>query len=626
MTLESTKHPYEASDSWETYIERNQLSIDNVSGERSPLHRNLKHHRHHRTKSNQGDEIGMDNLELEKQQSYLEKQKLKSDKNTSKAAKKHAKRLKDVMAHSGIREDSVHGFMIDAGSTGSRLHVYEWAPRVLYDANDVHEAVSGRKLSFPGTESRWTDKLRPGLASFARLPDDELEKGIADYLSPLIEFAKAILHEKSEKFDNFPIFLRATAGMRTLGKEDRLRVLDTVRRLFSDNTYCPFYFENEYARILSGEEEAIFGWAGTNFLLGNLIRESEGTGTVINPSLTYGALDLGGASTQISFYEPNEEIMSNLFKLQIGQGKHWNVYAHSFLYFGVNEATNRLHARLLDGAKDATERLHSGVHNPCLPGGSRQDVRLDIHINSYGAESWEYDETKFEDGFYAGLLKNDNATADFDACMEYTKSLLNLEKNSWCEFAHRGDCSFSGVYQPEVPVQSTHFGEFLGFSNFYEVFNFLGLPERASLAELHSATQTVCSMSKEDIFEFNKNTGNTDEDEVEQYCFRSAYVFQLLRNGYGFELDEHITAMNVLHGQKVGWALGAMMYEINTFPWKYVEDKVPVGGGLRTHEHGLFGTFVGFVLAGIFLSLIAMMVQRNRRNRSYYEPIKEMNV
>jgi hypothetical protein len=44
-------------------------------------------------------------------------------------------------------------------------------------------------------------------------------------------------------------------------------------------------------------------------LLKVLLPASEGTGTVIDPTLTYGALDLGGASTQIAFFEPNEDIM-----------------------------------------------------------------------------------------------------------------------------------------------------------------------------------------------------------------------------------------------------------------------------------------------------------------------------
>lgn len=42
------------------------------------------------------------------------------------------------------------------------------------------------------------------------------------------------------------------------------------------------------------------------------------------------------------------------------------------------------------------------------------------------------------------------------------------------------------------------------------------------------------------------------------------YVFQLLGKGYGFKMDDHITATDVISGPNPGWALGAMMYEINT--------------------------------------------------------------
>ena len=64
--------------------------------------------------------------------------------------------------------------MIDAGSSGSRMHVYEFHSRVLRGKKEITEAVSGRKLSYPDTNSRWTERLRPGIATFASLPDDQL--------------------------------------------------------------------------------------------------------------------------------------------------------------------------------------------------------------------------------------------------------------------------------------------------------------------------------------------------------------------------------------------------------------------------------------------------------------------
>lgn len=67
--------------------------------------------------------------------------------------------------------------------------------------------------------------------------------------------------------------------------------------------------------------------------------------------------------------------MANLFKLQIGAAKHWNVYAHSFLYFGVNGAYARHNARLVTNAAmsaNKTNLRNLGIYNPCLPGGSRK--------------------------------------------------------------------------------------------------------------------------------------------------------------------------------------------------------------------------------------------------------------
>jgi hypothetical protein len=53
------------------------------------------------------------------------------------------------------------------------MHVYEFEPRVLNSKMEVAAAVSGRKLTFPGTESRWTARLSPGISEFADIEDDD---------------------------------------------------------------------------------------------------------------------------------------------------------------------------------------------------------------------------------------------------------------------------------------------------------------------------------------------------------------------------------------------------------------------------------------------------------------------
>ena len=52
-------------------------------------------------------------------------------------------------------------------------------------------------------------------------------------------------------------------------------------------------------------------------------------------------------------------------------------------------------------------------------------------------------------------------------------------------------------------------------------------------------------------------------------CFRGTFVASFLIDGVGFPESYYITALTILNGQKVGWALGSMLYEINTLPWDF---------------------------------------------------------
>lgn len=188
--------------------------------------------------------------------------------------------------------------------------------------------------------------------------------------------------------------------MRQLLPEKREAIMREVRRYMGNATSCPFYFEHDFARVVSGEEEGIYGWTAINFLLGKLLPASAGTGTV-DANSSVGALDLGGASTQISFFVPDQDILANMFKLQIGAQKHWNIYTHSFLYFGVNSARDRLHMNLAaaadghkghifawDGGREGAGGKKKGgkgggnggpapeVANPCLPAGYEEEFHV----------------------------------------------------------------------------------------------------------------------------------------------------------------------------------------------------------------------------------------------------------
>ena len=295
---------------------------------------------------------------------------------------------------------------------------------------------------------------------------------------------------------------------------------------------------------------------------------------MLQANLTYGVIEMGGASLQIGFFEPFADIMSNLFKLQIGAAKHWNVYVHSFLYFGVNSAYDRLNARLVASASSSfTEINDTTIYNPCLPGGSEYLYTSRVHVlpnNELMPLSSRSNASIIEADMYSSIIQNPNRRGDYDACYEWAKRLLRKDANAWCEFAHDRDCSTAGVYQPPLPIHNEDFGEFIASSNFYEVWSFLKLPSRSSLLLLKEKTRHICSFSLDDLVAHNKKLDNPIEDEnaLKAMCFRSAFVASFLIDGIGFPETYHVTALDVVNGQKLGWALGSMLYEINALPWE----------------------------------------------------------
>lgn len=191
-----------------------------------------------------------------------------------------------------IKTSTTRGLVIDAGSGGSRLHIFNWAPRVFDSLPPP--------ISFPTTEELWTARMSPGIATLVGL------EAVSAHLAPLIDFARSSLVGFEDDFDDIPIFFKATGGMRELPPAEREKIMVFVRILLSDKSFCPFYFHDEMARVISGEEEAIFSWAAVNFLFGTLLLDSQGSGEASPTNGTLGTVDLGGASTQIAFFVPSQ--------------------------------------------------------------------------------------------------------------------------------------------------------------------------------------------------------------------------------------------------------------------------------------------------------------------------------
>jgi len=124
--------------------------------------------------------------------------------------------------------------------------------------------------------------VKPGLSAFV----DQPKQG-AETVQGLLEVAKDSIPRSHWK--RTPVVLKATAGLRLLPEQKAQALLFEVREIFKKS---PFLVPDDSVSIMDGSYEGILAWVTVNFLTGQLHGHSQET---------VGTLDLGGASTQITF-------------------------------------------------------------------------------------------------------------------------------------------------------------------------------------------------------------------------------------------------------------------------------------------------------------------------------------
>ncbi|XP_033931609.1 ectonucleoside triphosphate diphosphohydrolase 5-like isoform X2 [Pseudochaenichthys georgianus] len=161
-----------------------------------------------------------------------------------------------------------YSVMFDAGSTGTRIHVYTF--------------IHGGSEELPVLDNEMFHSIKPGLSAYADSPE------MAGHtVRMLLKVAKKTVPRLEWK--RTPLFLRATAGLRLLSAERARLLLEQVQHVFDES---PFLVPDDSVSIMNGTNEGILAWISVNYLTGHLNAHSE---------RTVGILDLGGGSTQITF-------------------------------------------------------------------------------------------------------------------------------------------------------------------------------------------------------------------------------------------------------------------------------------------------------------------------------------
>ncbi|XP_077005078.1 ectonucleoside triphosphate diphosphohydrolase 2 [Tamandua tetradactyla] len=410
-----------------------------------------------------------------------------------------------------------YGIVLDAGSSHTSMFVYKWPADKENDTGIVGQHSS-------------CDVRGGGISSYADNPS-----GAGQSLVECLD--QALEDVPPEKHAGTPLYLGATAGMRLLNltsPDASAKVLEAVTR-----TLAQYPFDFRGARILSGQDEGVFGWVTANYLLEKFIKYGW-EGRWFRPRKgTLGALDLGGASTQITFEtdspveDPASEIQLQLY------GQNYRVYTHSFLCYGRDQVLRRM----LAGA------LQTHGFHPCWPKGYSTQVLLqDIYDSPCTAAQQQ---SAFNRSVRVGL----SGSSDPGLCHDLVASLFNF---SSCRFSR---CSFDGVFQPPVT------GNFIAFSAFFYTVNFLrttmGLPV-ATLPQLEAATVTVCNQTWGEL----QAQASGEGARLADYCAGAMFVLQLLSRGYGFDERSfgQVAFEKKAGDTSVGWALGYMLNLTNLIP------------------------------------------------------------
>uniref|UniRef100_A0A452GYL6 Uncharacterized protein n=1 Tax=Gopherus agassizii TaxID=38772 RepID=A0A452GYL6_9SAUR len=225
-----------------------------------------------------------------------------------------------------------YGIVLDAGSSHTAMFVYKWPADKENDTGIV-------------SQHSMCDVEGGGISSYAENPP-AAGKSLKQCLD------QAVSDVPKERHPLTPLYLGATAGMRLLNLTDPQasdRVLSAVT-----STLKSFPFDFRGAKILSGEDEGVFGWVTANYLLENFIKALLQSWIFLQPSRnwshskpTLGAMDLGGASTQITFEtqkpieDPRNEVTLRLY------GQTYKVYTHSFLCYGRDQILRRMLSKVM---------------------------------------------------------------------------------------------------------------------------------------------------------------------------------------------------------------------------------------------------------------------------------------
>ncbi|XP_007575708.1 ectonucleoside triphosphate diphosphohydrolase 2 [Poecilia formosa] len=460
-----------------------------------------------------------------------------------------------------------YGIVLDAGSSHTSLFIYKWP---------------ADKQNGTGVVTQHSECTADG-------------GGISEYAGRVGEAAQslreclnqAVKEIPKEKHPNTPVYLGATAGMRLLNISNPKQSDQILAEVGSEIRSFPFNYSG--AVILDGQEEGAYGWVTVNYLLRNFIKYDFVGRWLSSGGATVGALDFGGASTQITFVTQEKvENEANRKELRL-YGQDYSLYTHSFLCYGQNQLLKKLLAQIVKSQGYAPE-----VSHPCYPANFTGPLDMKNIFDSPCTEQYKPEAYNPQKNWSLTL----RGSGHYENCLGNVSELFS---HDGCPFSR---CSFDKVFQPKVT------GSFMAFSAFYHIHsslqNVTGVKVKTPL-QLENATKKVCSMnwSQLQMVSDKKNI-----DRVRNYCASSVLLQALLLRGYGFDDSSFpdISFQNTAGDTSVGWALGYMLVLSNLLP-------AESAGVRKTLTVGAWGVLLFLFIVLLVICVFLLFRARSKRKK-----------
>ncbi|XP_025831533.1 ectonucleoside triphosphate diphosphohydrolase 5 isoform X2 [Agrilus planipennis] len=382
--------------------------------------------------------------------------------------------------------EPVHAVIIDAGSTGSRVLAFTFHKAYL----DDHLVLDKELFEY----------TKPGISSFADNPKKAVES-----INSLLEKAK---HEIPEQYWNkTPLVLRATAGLRLLPRKQADNLLNAIKEFFKQT---PFLTKEDSVDIMDGTDEGIYSWFTLNFLLERFSG---------NAAKTVAALDLGGASTQVTFSPSTPATLSNKNDIHMANTPSGSmpVYTHSFLGLGLMAA--RKHILTLNAKENETELITECV-NPVV-----DKKRFHFNGKDYYVSGLKEKYKTLKKPGNSFTVEEEIPVVNFDWCsnelVEYVKSKAKIIA--------------------ELPSKQIN-----TFSYYYDRAVEIGLIDETTggqitVSDFERAAKSVCSEAN---------------DSQPFMCLDLSFIWILLEKGFGLRSDTKLFIYKKVNGHEISWALG----------------------------------------------------------------------